>query len=135
MSEVKEDTAKILVVEDSPTQASVISSIVASMGYEPAVYHRLDKSVGEILEIEKPVLVLLDLRLLDDKGVPVGDGFQICKEIKRVNKSLPVFILSSEPQEEAADWARMQGADAFLQKPFSPDDLKLLIANFEVSKK
>lgn len=126
-----QESRKVLIIEDSPTQASVISAIVSEMGYQTAIYHSLDKSVGEILELEQPVLVLLDLRLLDESGKPVGDGFQICKELKRNKRDLPVFILSSEPQSEAAEWARMQGADAFLQKPFSADDLKQLIISFE----
>ena len=118
---------KILIIEDSPTQATVISGIVSSLGYVPAVYHSIPTSVEQLLEIEAPDLVLLDLRLLDVEGAPVGDGFQICKEIKRVNKDLTVFIVSSEPIDEAGEWARLQGADAFLQKPFVPDDLRALI--------
>lgn len=127
-------SGKILIIEDSPTQASVIAEIVSSIGFRPAVYHSIPTSVQQLLETESPDLVLLDLRLLDVEGAPVGDGFQICKEIKRGNKSLPVFIVSSEPIEEAGEWAKLQGADAFLQKPFVPDDLKVLIQSLSVKE-
>jgi len=127
-------SGKVLIIEDSPTQATVIAGIVTSLGFDTAVYHSVEMSVGELLELESPNIVLLDLRLLDVEGAPVGDGFQICKEIKRANKELPVFIISSEPIEEAEEWARLQGADAFLQKPFVPEDLRQLIAGLNINK-
>ena len=120
---------KVLIIEDSPTQAAVIGEIVASLGMRPVIYHNVPTSVAQLLEVESPDIVLLDLRLLNNQGVSVGDGFQICKEIKRVQKGLPVIVVSSEPLEEAGEWARMQGADAFLQKPFVPEDLKSLIVS------
>ena len=123
-------TKRVLIIEDSPTQSEVLAQIVLSLGCEPSVYHSLSKSVEQVLSEDKPDVVLLDLRLLDDEGNAVGDGFQICREIKKLQPQTPVIIVSSEDVERAGEWARLQGADAFLQKPFVPTDLKKLLSGF-----
>jgi twitching motility two-component system response regulator PilH len=119
--------ARILIVEDSPTQAAVIGEIVKRTGHVPVIYNELSAGIGQILLREQPDLVLLDLRLLDADGQQVADGFQICREIKRSPRSPAVVVVSAEADEEAKEWALMQGADAFLQKPFAVQDLTAVI--------
>ncbi len=68
--------------------------------------------------------MLLDLVFLGVDGKPIADGFQICREIKRLSKNkIGVIIVSSKGDKDATEWALLQGADAFLQKPFAVDDL------------
>jgi CheY-like chemotaxis protein len=124
----------ILIIEDSPTQSVVLAGIVSSLGYEARVFHNLPRSVSQILSEVTPEMVLLDLRLLDSDGNSVGDGFQICREVKKLEPETPVIIVSSEDINEAGEWAKMQGADAFLQKPFVPEDLKRLIKDLSLDK-
>ena len=122
-----ENPAKILIIEDSPTQAAVIAELVRQVGYQPVVYTEIRSGIQQILAREQPNLVLLDLKLLDVRGKPMADGFQICREIKRSPWKPPVIVVSSESKEEAAEWAILQGADAFLQKPFAVGDLTEVI--------
>ena len=125
MSEKKQ--AKILIVEDSPSQAAIIATVVKQAGHSAAVYSQLPMGISQILGMEQPDLVLLDLRLLDADGKPVADGFQLCREIKRGPKSVPVIVVSAEGDEDACEWAILQGADAYLQKPFAVEDLTALM--------
>ena len=118
---------RILIIEDSPTQSEVLASIVTSLGCQPIVHNSLSKGVVQILTEDTPDVVLLDLRLLDDDGNSIADGFQICREIKKSQPATPVIIVSSEDIGQAGEWARLQGADAFLQKPFVPGDLQKLL--------
>lgn len=120
--------AKILIIEDSPTQSAVIADIVKKAGHQPAVYNDITGGVAQILAKEQPNLVLLDLHLLDAKGQPVADGFQVCREIKRSHSKPGVVVVSSEGDEDAVQWAIAQGADAFLQKPFVVADLTRVIS-------
>jgi twitching motility two-component system response regulator PilH len=116
--------ARILIVEDSPAQAAIISEIVKEAGHEAMVCKEFTKGVVPMLHPAVPDLVLLDLILLDHDGKPVGDGFQICREIKRLSKNtVAVVVVSAKEDDMSAEWALMQGADAFLQKPFAVDDL------------
>jgi len=120
---------KILIVEDSPTQAAAIAGLVQEVGYEPVVYTNLPMGISQILTKEQPDLVLLDLMLLDKEGKQIADGFQICREIKRSPVGVPVVVVTAEGDDDACEWAILQGADAFLQKPFVPADLTELIEN------
>ena len=79
--------------------------------------------------LEKPDLVLLDLRLLDSDGRPAADGFQVCREIKRSELRPPVIVLTAEGDDDACEWAILQGADAFVQKPFAASDLTAVMAS------
>ena len=114
---------KVLIFEDSPSQAAVIATLVEQAGFAPVVYNDLPMAVSQILAREEPDLILLDLMLLDEHGKQVADGFQICREIKRHRPSTPVIIVTAEGDDDACEWAILQGADAFLQKPFAPEDL------------
>ena len=119
--------SRVLIIEDSPSQAAVIADVVRQAGHEPFIYTDISDGISQILASEQPELVLLDLRLLDAEGNQVADGFQLCREIKRSPRKPPVVVISAEGGDEACEWALLQGADAFLQKPFAVDDLKGVI--------
>jgi CheY-like chemotaxis protein len=114
---------RVLIVEDSAAQASVIASLVKTSGHTPVVYTSLPTGIAQILSKEEPDLVLLDLMLLDSHGKQVADGFQVCREVKRALPDTPVIIITAEGDDDACEWAILQGADAFLQKPFDPEEL------------
>jgi two-component system, OmpR family, alkaline phosphatase synthesis response regulator PhoP len=118
-----DSTLRILIIEDSPTQAAVIAELVRQIGFTPVVYTEVRAGIHSILAREQPKVVLLDLKLLDAKGNPVADGFQICREIKRSPSKPPVIVISAQDDDEACEYALLQGADAFLQKPFVATDL------------
>ena len=116
--------AKVLIVEDSASQAAVIAEVVTSAGHNPIICSNVTKGISQILKATQPDIVLLDLVLLGPDGRPSADGFQICREIKRTsNNKIGVIIVSAKEDEESSEWAVLQGADAFLQKPFALEDL------------
>lgn len=116
--------ARVLIIEDSPAQAAIIAEIVKDAGHDAVLCKEFTKGVMSMLAPANPDIVLLDLVLLGPDGKPVGDGFQICREIKRLSKNtIAVVVVSAQEDEASAEWALMQGADAFLQKPFAVDDL------------
>ncbi len=119
---------KVLIVEDSPSQAAAIAALVDQLGFSSVVYTELPTGINQILVKERPDLVLLDLMLLDPSGKQMADGFQICREIKRHNSRTPVIVISAEGDDDACEWAILQGADAYLQKPFAPEDLSDVVA-------
>lgn len=120
--------AKILIVEDSPSQAAIISEIVKKAGHDPVMCPDLSKGIAQILKPINPDVVLLDLVLLGPDGKSVADGYQLCREIKRVSQNrTKVIIVSANADEDSAEWAVLQGADAFLAKPFAVPDLLSVI--------
>lgn len=123
--------ARVMIIEDSQSQAAVICEIVRDAGHEPILCEDFTKSIAQTVRKVNPDLVLLDLVLLGPDGRPVADGFTICREIKRVSQhAIGVIVLSAKGDEESAEWAILQGADAFLQKPFAVPDLIKVIGKF-----
>ena len=120
---------KVLVIEDSPSQAAVIADIVRQAGHTSIVYTELTVGISQILAKEQPNLVLLDLNLLNEDGEPVADGFQLCREIKRSPLKPAVIVVSAQGDDEACEWALLQGADGYLQKPFAAKDLTQVISD------
>jgi len=119
--------SKVLIVEDSLSQSAILADIVRQAGHKPVVYNSLPTGITQILLKEQPNLVLLDLKLADADGVQIADGFQLCREIKKSPLKPPVIVITAEDDDEAAEWALLQGADAFLQKPFNLTDLTSIL--------
>ncbi len=119
--------ARVLIVEDSKSQAAVMAEIVRNAGHEPTIAAESAAVVMNAVNANQPALVLLDLILLGPNGQPAADGFQLCGEIKRKNPNIRVLIVSAKGDEDSTEWAMAQGADGFLQKPFTVEDLIAVI--------
>ena len=73
-----------------------------------------------------PQLILLDLML------PGLDGLEVCKLLKKDarTRQTPVVLVTSRNQESDRAWGLRQGADHYLPKPFTPDDLLAAVKRF-----
>ena len=108
----------ILVVEDSPSELELISHFLNESGY------KVIKATGgqealEKLELEKPDAVITDVVM------PGMSGFELCRSLKKHPKTQKVHIVicSSKNQEIDRLWAMRQGADAYLTKPYTREEL------------
>jgi two-component system KDP operon response regulator KdpE len=111
---------KILVVEDDPNIVDLIRSNLAVRGFETLV--STDGSrVLQMLETEQPDLILLDLML------PSVDGFELCKQV-REHSSVGVIVVSARGGDHDKVAALNLGADDYLTKPFSIEELLARIA-------
>jgi twitching motility two-component system response regulator PilH len=110
--------ARILVAEDSTTDAKFIESILTEKGHTLALA-RDGEEAEMMVRRESYDLVILDVVM------PKKNGFQICREIKRDEKlkATPVILLTSKNQESDKLWGRQQGADFYLTKPYEPSEL------------
>ncbi len=116
--------ARILIIEDSRSQAAIMDEIVRNAGHEPILCEDISRGVANLVTSHQPDIVLLDLILLGPDGKPRADGFQVCREIKRLpGTTIKVVVVSAQNDDDATEWALMQGADAFLRKPFAMEDL------------
>lgn len=111
-------THKILVVDDSATDAAAIGSTLRSAGFA-TITARSGEEALALLEQHNPDLVVLDVIM------PGKNGFQICREIKRDARfaTKPIVLLTSKDQEADRYWGLKQGANEYLTKPFQPADL------------
>ncbi|OFW66146.1 MAG: hypothetical protein A2Z12_02630 [Actinobacteria bacterium RBG_16_68_21] len=110
---------RVLVVEDSAVIQRLISVCLRPAGLE--VETRSDGPTGlEAALTTHPDLVILDV------GLPRMDGWEVLERIRSDprTRSMKVLVLTAHAQEETRERADRGGADAFLTKPFRPDDLR-----------
>jgi DNA-binding response OmpR family regulator len=106
---------KILIVEDDESIQDVLGIILRRAGYE-VIAHSDGKAVMKG-DYETPDLFLLDKQL---SGI---DGLDICRYLKTKHdtKNIPVVMISANPQ--ISTLAKLAGADAYIEKPFTMDFL------------
>lgn len=125
---------KILVVEDSPTQAIRLQHILETRGFEVAVTFN-GKAALDYLEKETPTIVISDVVM------PEMDGYELCRRIKSDErlKEIPVILLTSLSDPEDIIKGLEAGADNFLTKPYQEKILvsriQYIIVNKEIRSK
>ena len=114
--------AKILIVDDSPSQLMGIQRIVEKLGHESITAE--DGAAGvEVAKRELPDMVLMDVVM------PNLNGFQATRTLSReaTTKHIPVILVTTKDQDTDRMWGLRQGAKAYLTKPFSEDELAEVI--------
>jgi len=114
--------ARILIVDDSPSQLVGISRIVQKLGHEPLTAE--DGAAGvEAAKRELPDLILMDVVM------PNLNGFQATRAITRepTTKHIPVLLVTTKDQDTDRMWGLRQGAKAYITKPFSESELEQMI--------
>ena len=117
--------AKVMVVDDAYSELKLMESILRGAGHQ--VVTLID---GEALEdkvsTERPDVLLLDIVM------PKRNGYELLRSLKRDERTraLPVVLVSSRNQESDRIWGRRLGADDYLAKPFTPDQLLTTVGRF-----
>ena len=108
-------TTRALVVEDDPNIVDLIRSNLAVRGFDTVVSADGVRTL-QLLETEEPDIVLLDLML------PEVDGFELCRQI-RERSSVAIIVVSARGGERDKVTALNVGADDYMTKPFSIEEL------------
>ena len=117
--------ARILIVDDSPSQLMGIRRIVEKLGHDALTAE--DGAAGvEAAKREIPDLILMDVVM------PNLNGFQATRSITReaTTKHIPVILVTTKDQDTDRMWGLRQGAKAYITKPFSETELSELIAQY-----
>jgi len=110
--------ARILIVDDSPSQLLGIQRIVEKLGHQ--ILTATDGAAGvEAAKAELPDLVLMDVVM------PNLNGFQATRTLARdaSTRHIPVILVTTKDQDTDRMWGMRQGAKAYIPKPFSEDEL------------
>ena len=107
--------SRILLVDDEPNILATLAPLLRSRGYE--VHTAMNgRGAIEAVDREKPDLVVLDL------GLPDIDGVEVCRAI-REDLNVPILVLSARGGERDKVRALDMGADDYVTKPFSAEEL------------
>ena len=116
---------KVLIGDGSPAQGKLIQGLLEPEGYWPVGLSD-PKRVEEAITVERPSLILLDVVM------PGRNGFQVCRELKenvRFN-AIPVILVTSKDSASDRYWGQQQGADGYVTKPFTREELLRAVRRF-----
>ncbi len=110
--------ARILIVEDEEPIIKSLTFLFRQEGYNFTVAQSGEEAI-RIASERKPELILLDIML------PGMDGYEVCRRIKNTPelKDIYVIMLSAKSQEADRERGFESGADEYITKPFSPNQL------------
>ena len=117
--------ARILIVDDSPSQLLGIRRIVEKLGHE--AFSAEDGAAGvEVAKQELPDLILMDVVM------PNLNGFQATRTISKNPETahIPIILVTTKDQETDKVWGMRQGAKAYVTKPIKEDDLVKTLNEF-----
>jgi len=109
---------KILVVDDSWTELTMIATSLRNSGFEVVTAVDGDEAVEKVFK-EHPNCIVLDVVL------PKQNGFQLCRKLKNseISRHIPIILLTSKNTPLDRSWGLRQGADMYMTKPFNGDEL------------
>jgi len=107
--------ARILLVDDEASIQRAVAPLLRSRGYEVETVGSGSDALRVASE-RPPDLVVLDL------GLPDLDGVEVCRRIRKVS-TVPIIVLSARSNEVDKVAALDLGADDYVTKPFSPEEL------------
>lgn len=124
--ENKQESLKIMVIDDSSTVRSTAQQFLVDAGFDVSVAENGYEALSTIVDV-KPDVIFLDIMM------PKLDGYQTCALVKHNQdfKDIPIIMLSSKDGVYDKAKARVVGANDFISKPFTSDDLINAIKNIK----
>jgi DNA-binding response OmpR family regulator len=107
---------RILIIEDETPMRTALKDVLEDEGYRALTAADGEIGLRRAIE-EKPDLILLDIMM------PKLDGYEVCAELRRLANPVPVLMLTAKGQIEDRVTGLDAGADDYLVKPFSTDEL------------
>jgi DNA-binding response OmpR family regulator len=117
---MKEFKPRVLLVEDDPNLGNLLQEYLQAKDYETTL--AVNGKEG-LVQFKSGIF---DVCLLDVM-MPVMDGFTLAKEIRKISEEVPIVFLTAKSMKEDAIEGFNAGADDYLTKPFSMEELLLRI--------
>ena len=116
---------KVLIVDDSPAQVKLMQGLLDPEGYQSF-------GLNDPLRVEETIASLNPSVILLDVVMPGRNGFQVCRELKGSAEfqSIPVILVTSKDTASDKYWGEQQGADAYVTKPFTREELLRAVRRF-----
>ncbi len=108
----------ILIVEDTLSELELMSHYLRESGYNVINALGGKEALNKVIESKPDVIVT-------DVVMPGMSGFELCRRLKTdpLTEKIPIVICSSKNQEIDRLWGMKQGADAYLTKPFTREQI------------
>jgi DNA-binding response OmpR family regulator len=114
--DIADHPARILIVDDERPNRQLLEVMLKPEGFLLFTAASGEEAVAMVAQ-QPPDLILLDIMM------PKLDGFQVCAELRRLANPVPVLMLTAKGQVEDRVVGLDAGADDYLVKPFSTEEL------------
>ena len=105
---------KILVVEDDSAINGLVCTCLREHGYDVTACHNGQEGLNAYLGASFAMII-------SDIMMPVMDGYAFAKEVRAVNKDVPILFLTAKDEKESKLYAYKMGVDDYVVKPFDID--------------
>jgi two-component system alkaline phosphatase synthesis response regulator PhoP len=111
-------TRKILIADDEPNIVTALEFLLQKNGYEVLIARNGDAAL-DLVEEHKPDLVLLDVMM------PVKSGYEVCERMRERDalRHIKIVMLTAKGREVEMNKGLSVGADLYITKPFSTQEL------------
>lgn len=117
---MEKPSIKILLAEDDPNLGTILKAYLEAKGYPTTLCVNGEDAFNAYLR-ESFNFCILDVMM------PVKDGFTVARDIRKVDKKIPILFLTAKAMQEDIIEGLTIGADDYLTKPFSMEELLLRI--------
>lgn len=116
---------KVLIVDDSVAEVHLMQSMLQRGGFH-SVGISDPTRIEDAIEEERPNVILLDVVM------PQRNGFQVCRDLKsqELYSKIPIILVTSRTSPSDRYWGEQQGANGYVAKPFTPDELINAVKRF-----
>lgn len=113
----------LLIVEDDASTRLAVTAMLEELGQEDVRFATNGAEALELLREQSPDLMLLDLMM------PQMDGIEVLRELRRGTAPRPghIIVMSAHANREDREGVMILGADQFLPKPFTLDELERVL--------
>lgn len=120
--------AKILIIDDSPTDVHIYTQMLSSRGFDVASAEDAESGIAKAVEWQ-PDLILMDVIM------PGMNGFQATRKLSKTDSTstIPVIVVTTKNMETDRVWSLRQGARDFVTKPVK-DSVLLKKINDQLSQ-
>lgn len=114
------EKVKVLLVEDDPNLGTLLKEYLEAKGYS-TILAKNGKEGYDVFSKDKFNICILDVMM------PVKDGYTLAKEIRAIDNNVPIVFLTAKSMKEDAIEGFKVGADDYITKPFSMEELLMRI--------
>lgn len=122
-TEMAGTTGRVLIVDDNPVNSLIATRALESAGFSASVASTGREAI-HLSERIDPALILMDLRM------PVMDGYEAMKALRKAGKTMPIIAISAEINPDIERRARKAGADGVAAKPLDAEALRRLATDW-----
>jgi len=113
------DRCRVLIVEDDPMGAKLISMVLRKMGFADIEMTQNGKEAWALIENATQAFDLV----ISDWNMPQMTGYDLLQKVRTIDARLPFIMITGRGMLESAVDAKTQGVSHFIYKPYTPQQL------------